>query len=117
MEKFEIRTYIKGRAAHGISPLVIYSELKHIHGSIAPAYSTVVKWTAFYKGEWDSLLDSSHSGRPITTVATENIDHVRKIIVADPPINTSLEAHLNALFKTAFTYSYLFLVLKIIEIL
>ena len=49
--------------------------------------------------------------------AAENIDCVLKIIVTDPPINTSLEAHLNALFKTVFTYPYIFLVLKIIEIL
>ena len=117
MGKFEIRAHIKGRAAHGISPLVIYSELEHIHGSIAPAYSTVVKWAAFYKGGGDSLLDSPRSGRPITTVTAKNIDRLRKVIVAVPSNNTSLEAHLNALFKTVFTYPYIFLVLKIIEIL
>ena len=54
---------------------------------------------------------------PITTITAANIGCVRKIIVADPPINTSLEAHLNALFKTVLTYPYIFLVLKIIEIL
>ena len=54
---------------------------------------------------------------PITAVTDANIDRLQKIIVTDPPINTSLEAPLNALFKTVFTYPYIFLVLKIIEIL
>ena len=54
---------------------------------------------------------------PITAVTDANIDRVQKIIVADPLINTSLEAELNTLFKTVFTYPYIFLVLKIIEIL
>ena len=53
----------------------------------------------------------------ITAVTDVIIDRVQKFIVADHPINTSLEAHLNALFKTVFTYPYTFLVLKIIEIL
>ena len=54
---------------------------------------------------------------PITAVTDANIDRLQKNIVTDPPINTSLEAPLNALFKTVFTYPYIFLVLKIIEIL
>ena len=46
-----------------------------------------------------------------------SIDRVSKIITADIPINTPSEAQFNALFKTVFTYSEIFLVMEIIEIL
>ena len=84
MEKFEIRAYIKGRAIQKVSPSVILSELQQIYGDNAPVYSTVVKWTAFYRDGGDSLFDAPRCGRPITTVTAANIERVRQFLEDDP---------------------------------
>ena len=80
MEKIEYRAYIKIRALLGVSAQAITNELVLVHGDQAPKYSTVAKWAALFKDGRESLEDDPRSGRPQTTYAAENIEHVCAII-------------------------------------
>ena len=84
MEKVEYRAYIKTRTLLGISATEISKELESAHGTQAPKYSTVAKWTALFREGRIDLNDDPRSGRQITVHTAANIEFVRQIIEADP---------------------------------
>ena len=80
MEKVEYRAYIKTRTLLGISATEISKELESAHGTQAPKYSTVAKWTALFREGRIDLNDDLRSGRQITVHTAANIEFVRQII-------------------------------------
>jgi len=84
MEKIEYRAYIRTRALLGIPATEITEELVIAHGSLAPKYRTVAKWTALFLAGREELEDDPRSGRPITACTPANIELVWLVIEADP---------------------------------
>jgi histone-lysine N-methyltransferase SETMAR len=84
MEKFYFRSYIQTRNRLGIKAVDIFKELQQAHGTQAPCYSTVQKWTALFAAGRESIEDDPRSGRPITAHTEANIELVRQIIEEDP---------------------------------
>ena len=80
MQKIEYRSYIKTSTILGKSPTEITKDLKVAHGSQAPKYRTVAKWTKLFREGRDDLEDDTRSGRPRTALTKSNIELVRLLI-------------------------------------
>lgn len=84
MEKIEYRAYIKTRVLLQIRPMVIHQELVAAYGSLAPHYSTVLKWANRFKNGREDIEDDLRSGRPVTSFTDLNIEAVRLAIEVNP---------------------------------
>ena len=84
MEKEPYRFYIKTRTLLGIRATDIHQELTTVYGAQALCYSTVQKWSKFFREGNMQIEDEPRSGRPVTKATQENIDLVRRLIEEDP---------------------------------
>ncbi|KAL7739826.1 hypothetical protein ACLKA6_003268 [Drosophila palustris] len=67
----------------GLSRQECIDELKSLYGDQAPSYSTVKNWYNEFNRGRNSLNDEFREGRPKTSVAPDNIDAVRELIMQD----------------------------------
>ena len=81
MEKSSYRSYIQTRVLHRKTAMEIFKELEIAHGTQAPSYNTVRRWTALFAAGHDTIEDQPRPGRPITAHTEDNIEIVRQIIL------------------------------------
>ncbi|CAF3204735.1 unnamed protein product, partial [Rotaria sp. Silwood2] len=86
MEKENFRFYIKVRTALNIRPTIIHDELRTVFGDEAPSFSTVARWSQWFREGREEIKDEARPGRPITETTSENIEQVRSIIDNDPHV-------------------------------
>ena len=84
MNKEQTRAYIKLRTALSMQPKSIYDELRTVLGEEAPAYSTVRKWSRYFREGREEVEDEPRPGRPVTEATSDNIKEVRRLIDNDP---------------------------------
>ena len=66
-----------------MTPQAIFSNMEETLGESAPAYSTVAKWHAEFKGGRLSCDDLYRCGRPATSVNDETVEEVNKLVMSD----------------------------------
>lgn len=86
MEKENFRFYIKVRTALNIGPTIIHDELRRVFGDEAPSFSTIARWSQWFREGREEIADEVQSGRPITETTSENIEQIRDIIGIDPHV-------------------------------
>jgi hypothetical protein len=84
MNKENFRFYIKVRTALNIQPKLIYDELYSVFGDQAPPYSTVTRWSKWFREGREEIEDQPRIGRPVTETTSDNIEEVRCLIDEDP---------------------------------
>jgi histone-lysine N-methyltransferase SETMAR len=84
MEKEPYRFYIKTRTLLGVTAATIHEELTIAYGAQAISYSTVQKWSKFFREGNMEIEDDPRSGRPVSKINSENIQLVQKVIDEDP---------------------------------
>lgn len=84
MEKSDYRSYIKTRTSLGETPTTIHQDLVTVYGSQAISYSTVLRWSNYFRDGGMEIEDQPRSGRPVTETTIENIERVLSIIEEDP---------------------------------
>lgn len=89
MEKENFRFYIKVRTALNIRPTIIHDELRNVFGDQAPSFSTVARWSQWFRDGREEIEDEPRPGRPVTETTSENIEQVRTIINDDPYITVA----------------------------
>ena len=80
MEKENFRFYIKVRTALNIGPTIIHDELRRVFGDEAPSFSTIARWSQWFREGREEIADEVRPGRPITETTSENIKQIRNII-------------------------------------
>ena len=70
----------------GLSAADTHKSLATVFGKYGPSILTIYKWFKEFKCGKKTLQDGDRPGRPLTAVAQENIDAVRKLIRDDPRI-------------------------------
>jgi len=84
MENQPYRFYIKTRTILGLSATAIHEELTTAYGPKAISYSTVQKWTKYFREGNMEIEDEPRSGRPVSKTNPENIQAVQDVIDEDP---------------------------------
>lgn len=84
MEKVPYRFYIRTRSLLGINATTIHEELTTAYGAHAISYTTVQRWSKYFRNGNMELEDELREGRPVSKTTKENIDLVRRIIDEDP---------------------------------
>lgn len=84
MDFQSLRFYVKTRRILNVSAIEIFNELKSAYDSQAPSYEFVLKWVHLFETGRENIEDDPRSGRPTTSLTTENIELVREIIEGNP---------------------------------
>jgi len=84
MEKEPYRFYIRTRTILGMNAATIHEELTRAYGEEAVCYSTVQKWSKFFREGKMEIEDNPRSGRPVSKITLENIQLVQRVIQEDP---------------------------------
>jgi len=81
MEKEPYRFYIKVRTLLGTPATEIHEDLTTVFGAQSISYSTVQKWSKFFRDGNIEIEDQPRPGRPVTKTTKEL---VRRLIQEDP---------------------------------
>ncbi|CAF3740202.1 unnamed protein product [Rotaria socialis] len=74
------------RNALNIRPTLIYDELRTVFGDEARSFSTVTRWSQWFREGREEIEDEAQPGTPVIETTYENIEQVRSIINDDPYI-------------------------------
>jgi hypothetical protein len=83
MNKENFRFYIKVRAALNIQPKLIYDELYSVFGDQAPHYSTVTRWSKWFREGREEIEDQPRIGKSVTKTTSDNLEDVQCLIDVD----------------------------------
>ena len=80
-QNIEFRAVIKFLTKEGAKAKEIHRRMADVYGDSSPKYSTVVKWSAEFKRERDSLEDDPRPGYSADVISQEMIDRVERFML------------------------------------
>lgn len=83
MDKIEYRAVIKFLGKEGNTPTQIRERMFKVFGDSCPSEFVIKFWSKQFKQGRVSLEDDPRSGRPISAVTADNVEKVKKLILAD----------------------------------